>query len=47
MKVLEAKGITKTFGGLTAVNNVDFYIEEGEIVSLIGPNGAGGKTTFF
>ncbi len=29
MKVLEAKGITKTFGGLTAVNNVDFYIEEG------------------
>ncbi|NLK45004.1 MAG: ABC transporter ATP-binding protein [Tissierellia bacterium] len=46
MKILEAIGVTKSFGGLTAVNNVDFHINEGEIVSLIGPNGAG-KTTFF
>ena len=44
--VLEARGITKTFGGLLAVNAVDFDIPERTIVSLIGPNGAG-KTTFF
>ncbi len=46
MRILEAKGITMRFGGLTAVNNVDFHIDDSEIVSLIGPNGAG-KTTFF
>src|ERR1051325_1593480 len=44
--LLVARGITKRFGGLLAVNNVDFSIEERSIVSLIGPNGAG-KTTFF
>lgn len=44
--ILDAKGVTKRFGGLTAVDSVDFNIEEGSIVSLIGPNGAG-KTTFF
>ena len=44
--VLEARGITRVFGGLVAVNAVDFDIPEGSIVSLIGPNGAG-KTTFF
>ena len=44
--ILQAKGVTKRFGGLTAVDKVDFTIEENSIVSLIGPNGAG-KTTFF
>lgn len=45
-KLLEANGITRSFGGLTAVKKVDFHLEEGEIVGLIGPNGAG-KTTLF
>jgi branched-chain amino acid transport system ATP-binding protein len=44
--VLEARGVTKQFGGLTAVNNVDLVVRDREIVGLIGPNGAG-KTTFF
>ena len=44
--LLEARGITKVFGGLVAVNSVDFDIPKRAIVSLIGPNGAG-KTTFF
>jgi branched-chain amino acid transport system ATP-binding protein len=46
MPLLEANGVTKQFGGLTAVNKVDLLIEPQMIASLIGPNGAG-KTTFF
>ena len=45
-QVLRAKNVTKRFGGLVAVHDVNFSIPQGSIVSLIGPNGAG-KTTFF
>jgi len=44
--ILDARGVTKRFGGLTALNEVDFALEGGKIASIIGPNGAG-KTTFF
>jgi branched-chain amino acid transport system ATP-binding protein len=44
--LLVAEGVRKEFGGLLAVNDIDFVIPERKIVSLIGPNGAG-KTTFF
>ena len=46
MSVLSLNNLTKQFGGLTAVDNVTFDIEKGEIFGLIGPNGAG-KTTIF
>lgn len=45
MSLLQARGLTRHFGGLRAVDGVDFDLEAGEIHALIGPNGAG-KTTF-
>ena len=44
--LLSTSGLTKEFGGITAVNDVEFSLEEDELCSVIGPNGAG-KTTFF
>lgn len=44
--LLELKGVTKRFGGVTAVDDMTFTIERGELAALIGPNGAG-KTTVF
>jgi branched-chain amino acid transport system ATP-binding protein len=45
-KILEIKGLSKRFGGLTAVTDLDFHVLEGEILGVIGPNGAGKSTTF-
>jgi branched-chain amino acid transport system ATP-binding protein len=44
--MLEGTGVTKKFGGLVAVSDFDFSVEQGQIVGLIGPNGSG-KTTLF
>ena len=45
-RILDLSNVTMKFGGVTALNNVNFHVNEGEIAALIGPNGAG-KTTVF
>ncbi len=42
--ILEVRGVSKFFGGLTALNNVDFWVNAGEVVALLGDNGAGKST---
>lgn len=46
MSLLKVNNLTKNFGGLAAVSNVNLYLDKNELVGLIGPNGAG-KTTLF
>ena len=46
MALLEVSGLSKSFGGLTAVSSLDFVVNEGEILGIIGPNGAGKSTVF-
>jgi len=45
MDILRVEGVNKSFGGLRALNNVNFWVEEGSVHAIIGPNGAG-KSTF-
>ena len=45
MHFLKVEGLCKSFGGLRAINNVEFGVEEGEIIGFIGPNGSGKTTT--
>jgi branched-chain amino acid transport system ATP-binding protein len=46
VRLLDGEDVSRYFGGLAAVSDVDFYVDQGEILGLIGPNGAG-KTTLF
>jgi ABC-type oligopeptide transport system ATPase subunit len=45
MQFLKVEGLQKSFGGLVAIHDLEFQVEEGEIIGLIGPNGSGKTTT--
>lgn len=45
MKIIEVSGLSKNYNGFTAVNNIDFSVEKGEVFGFLGPNGAGKTTT--
>jgi len=47
LRILHAKGLTKSYRGRKVVNNVDVEVNQGEVVGLLGPNGAGKTTTFY
>lgn len=44
-KIIEVRRLTKTYGDITAVNDIDFYVEQGKLFAFLGPNGAGKSTT--
>lgn len=44
-KIIEVRRLTKTYGDITAVNDIDFYVEKGKLFAFLGPNGAGKSTT--
>jgi len=44
-KIIEVRGLTKNYGDITAVNDIDFYVEKGKLFAFLGPNGAGKSTT--
>ena len=44
-KIIDVRGLTKTYGDITAVDDIDFYVEPGKLFAFLGPNGAGKSTT--
>ncbi|MCK7485765.1 MAG: ATP-binding cassette domain-containing protein [Bacillus subtilis] len=44
-KIIEVRGLSKSYGAVQAVKNIDFYVEAGKLFAFLGPNGAGKTTT--